>query len=142
MKRLLVTSLAAAAALTALSVCAAQANDTVTFRDVLKPHGHARSKSQVFADGEACGTSGPAHTLSTTMPVFQKCMRAKGWVLDHYAADRSVPVHGTEKHYTDTRRDIRAAPPPCMRTSAHARAVAAARRGSSNAWPPAAGNSS
>src|SRR5262249_17665628 len=100
-------TIATAAVFTALSVSAAQANATVTFRDVLKPNGHERSKSEKLADGKACGTSGPTHTLRVTLPVFEKCMRAKGWVLDHYAPDSSVPVHGTVESYTDTRGDAR-----------------------------------
>jgi hypothetical protein len=93
-----------------LSASAAQASDTVTFRDVLKPDGHARSKAEKLADGDACGASGPTHTIRTTMPVFEKCMRAKGWVLDHYAPDRSVPVHGTVENYTDTLGDAQGHP--------------------------------
>jgi hypothetical protein len=103
-------AVAAAAVLTALSLSAAQANASVTFRDVLKPNGHARSKSEKLADGRACGTSGPTHTLRVTLPVFEKCMRAKGWVLDRYAPDPSVPVHGTVKSYTDTRGDAQGHP--------------------------------
>jgi hypothetical protein len=113
MKRLLVTSvllLSASSALTAFSVGAAQANDKVTFRDVLKPHGHARSKSEQLADGAACGTSGPRHTIQVTMPVFEKCMRAKGWVLDHYASGTRAPAYGTDEHYTDTHGDARGHP--------------------------------
>jgi hypothetical protein len=59
-------AVAAAAALMALSVGTAQANDTVSFRDVLNPHGHARSKSEKLADGRACGATGPAHTIRVT----------------------------------------------------------------------------
>jgi hypothetical protein len=102
-------AVAAAVVCTALSA-GAQANDKVTFRDVLKPHGHARSKSQQFADGRACGAVGPTHTLSTTMPAFEKCMGAKGWVLDHYTPDPSVRVRGTLEHYTDTRGDAQGHP--------------------------------
>jgi hypothetical protein len=103
-------AVAAAAVCAALSISAAQANDTVVFRDVLNPDGHARSKSQKLADGRACGASGPAHTIRTTMPVFEQCMQAKGWVLDHYAPDPSVPVRGTVEHYTDTRGDAAGRP--------------------------------
>jgi hypothetical protein len=74
-------AIAAAAVGTALSIGAAQANAKVTFRDVLKPNGHERSKAEKLADGAACGTAGPTHELTTTLPVFEKCMRAKGWVL-------------------------------------------------------------
>src|SRR5215469_3817402 len=98
-------AVAAAAICAVLSVGAAQANDKVTFRDVLKPNGHERSKSEKLADGNACGTTGPTHTVTTTMPVFEKCMREKGWVLDHYSPDPSVRVEGTLESYTDTRGD-------------------------------------
>src|SRR5215468_74448 len=70
-------AIAAAAVGTALSIGAAHANAKVTFWDVLKPHGHARSKAEKLADGAACGTTGPTHELTTTLPVFQKCMRPR-----------------------------------------------------------------
>jgi len=102
-------AVAAAAILMALSLGAARANDTVTFRD-LKPNGHARSKSEKLADGDVCGAKGPHHTIEVTMPVFEKCMRAKGWVLDHYSPDPSVRVYGTNEHYTDTKGDAEGHP--------------------------------
>ena len=98
-------AIAAAAVGTALSIGAAQANAKVTFRDVLKPNGHERSKVEQRADGVACGTAGPTHELTTTLPVFEKCMRAKGWVLSHYTPDGSAPVGGTLTSYADTRGD-------------------------------------
>ena len=103
-------AVAAAVICAAVSAGAAQANDKVTFRDVLKPHGHTRSKSQQRADGRACGTVGPAQTLSTTLPAFEKCMGAKGWVLDHYTPDPSVRVRGTLEHYADTHGDANGHP--------------------------------
>jgi hypothetical protein len=102
-------AVAAAALCAAFSVTSAHANATVTFKD-LKPNGHARSKSQKLADGAACGTSGPTHTLRVTPPVFVKCMRAKGWVLDHYAPDPAVPVHGKVEDYADTKGDAHGHP--------------------------------
>jgi hypothetical protein len=123
-------AVAAAAVLTALSVSVAAANDTVSFRDVLKPHGHARSKSEKLADGAACGATGPTHTLHVTMPVFEKCMRAKGWVLDHYAPDRKVRVRGTLEHYTDTRGDARGHPRGTAALHADERACKARGHGS------------
>jgi hypothetical protein len=98
-------AIAAAAVGTALSIGAAQAHAKVTFRDVLKPNGHERSKAEKLADGAACGTVGPAHELTTTLPVFEKCMRAKGWAFSHYTPDASVPVEGTVESYADTRGD-------------------------------------
>ncbi len=83
---------AAAVCAAVLSVGAAQANDTAIFRDALKPNGHERTKSEKFADGQRCGASGPAHTIRATMPVFESCMRAKGWVLDHYTQDPKTRV--------------------------------------------------
>jgi len=102
-------AVAVAAALGAISISAAQANDTVSFRDVLKPGGHVRGKSEKHADGRACGTAGPHHTIQVTMPVFEKCMRAKGWALDHYSPERGR-VSGTLEHYTDTRGDAHGHP--------------------------------
>ena len=136
-------AVAAATFFATLSVGAAQANDSAVFRDVLKPNGHERSKSVKLADGNACGTSGATHTIRTTMPAFEECMRAKGWVLDHYAPDPSVPVHGTLDHYTDTRGDaqgIRAAPPSFTPTGTRARRVGPSAP--SSAWRSAAGSSS
>jgi hypothetical protein len=113
----------AAATLAVLSISAAQANDTVSFRDVLKPNGHERTKSQKFADARACGASGRAHTIRTTMPVFEKCMGAKGWVLDHYTPDRrsrfGVPSD-TIPTRSVTRRATRAVLPSFTRTRAPA----------------------
>jgi hypothetical protein len=103
-------AVAAAAVGVALSVGAAQANAKVTFRDVLKPNGHERTKAEQRAAGSACGTTGPTHELTTTLPVFEKCMRTKGWVLDHYSPDASVPVRGTVESYTDTRGDANGHP--------------------------------
>lgn len=98
-------AIAVAAVGTALSIGAAQADAKVTFRDVLKPNGHERSKAEQRADGAACGTAGPTRELTTTLPVFEKCMRAKGWVLSRYTPDSSVPVEGTVESYADTRGD-------------------------------------
>src|SRR5262249_28780786 len=87
-------TIAATALGAALFAGHAQAIDKVTFRDVLKPHGHARSKSEQYAAGRACGTYGPAHTLRTTLPVFEKCMRRRGWVLARYQRDPSSRHRG------------------------------------------------
>jgi len=101
----------AAAALAAmLGGGAAQANDKVTFRDVLRPHGQARSSAQQIADGHACGTSAGG-TLEVILPVFERCMRRKGWVLARYDADpATVPTSGTNLGYTDTRGNGHAQP--------------------------------
>ena len=120
---------AAAAVLTMLSLGVAQADSKVDFRDVLKPHGHTRSKGEKLADGEACGATGPAHTIQTTMPVFEKCMRAKGWVLDHYSPASSAPVHGTVENYTDTRGDADGHPRGTAALHADTRACHARRSG-------------
>jgi hypothetical protein len=64
-----------------------------------------------------------------TIPVFQKCMQAKGWALDHYAPDPSVPVHGTSEHYTDTRGDARGHPRGTAALHADERACKARGRG-------------
>lgn len=72
------------AMLTVLLSSAAQA-DTYHFKDVLRPHGHARSLSAKFADGRSCGASG-SH-FSGDVTAFERCMRAHGWVVDHYTPD-------------------------------------------------------
>jgi hypothetical protein len=93
----------AAAALSAASlVGAAQANDQAHFRDILKPHGQERSASQKLADGQACGAAAD-HEIQVIMPVFEKCMRRKGWALDHIAPDPARRVEGTVQNFTDTR---------------------------------------
>ena len=122
-------AVAAAALCAAFSISAAQANPTVTFKD-LKPNGHARSKSEKLADGDACGASGPRHTINVTMPVFEKCMRAKGWVLDHYGPDRSKAVHGTLESYTNTKGDAQGHPRGTAALHAAERACKAHRSGS------------
>lgn len=123
-------AVAAAVVCTALSAGAAQAIDKVTFRDVLKPHGHTRSKSQKLADGRACGTVGPTHILSTTLPAFEKCMGAKGWALSRYAPDPSVRVRGTLEHYTDTHGDANGHPRGTAALHADERACKARGHGS------------
>jgi hypothetical protein len=111
---------------------AAQANAKVTFRDVLKPNGHERSKAEKLADGDACGTAGPAHELTTTLPVFEKCMRAKGWVLRHYTLDASVPVEGTVESCADTRGDAAGHPRGTHELHADTRACRASGAASIN----------
>jgi hypothetical protein len=65
----------------------AQANDQAHFTDVLKPHGYQRGLSEATADGQGCGASGVE--INAPLPVFRRCMRRKGWVLDHYQRDPS-----------------------------------------------------
>lgn len=97
----------AATLLAALLAGAAHA-DTAVFRDVLKPNGHARSQAAKLADGKSCGASADGG-VRIIMPVFEKCMRGKGWVLDHYRA-ASRPRRGTNVAFTDTRGDGNAHP--------------------------------
>jgi hypothetical protein len=59
--------------------------DTQVFRDILRPNGVERSQAQKFADGRSCGLS--ANNTFTNARAFQKCMRARGWVLDHIVPD-------------------------------------------------------
>jgi len=123
-------TIAAAAVGTALSIGAAQANAKVTFRDVLKPNGHARSKAEQRADGRACGTSGSHQELTTTLPVFEKCMKARGWALVRYTPDGTPPVGGTLTSYADTRGD--AAGHPRGTRALHADTRACRARGVAN----------
>jgi len=102
-------TIAAAAFCAVLSAGAAHA-DSAVFVDVLKPNGHARSKAAKLTDGRACGVSAD-HTIRVIMPVFEACMRRKGWAFDHYRPDPSSrPRHGTNLNYTDTRGDENAHP--------------------------------
>jgi len=97
-------AVAAAALGAALFAGHAQANPKAHFTDVLKPHGHQRGRSEEIVDAQACGAT--ATTIQTIMPVFEKCMRRKGWVLDRYEADASQrPTSGSLQSYTDTRGD-------------------------------------
>ncbi len=79
--------LALAAALGAPLIFGVQAAnaDTQIFRDVLRPHGVARSQAQKFADGRACGLT--AENTFRNAAAFRRCMRARGWVLDHVVED-------------------------------------------------------
>jgi hypothetical protein len=109
-QRTMLRMVAAAAVGTALCVGAAHASDTAVFRDVLKPNGHTRAKSVKFADARACGLSAD-RGIRVIMPVFEQCLRAKGWALDHYQPDPSArPRSGTVVAYTDTRGDADAHP--------------------------------
>lgn len=117
---------AATAIFAALTFNAAHANDIAYFRDVLKPNGHARNAAAKLADGLACGASAD-HTIHTIIPVFQKCMSARGWVLDHYAPDGS-PVHGTTVNFTDVRGDGQRQPRSNASLQADTRACAAGGR--------------
>jgi hypothetical protein len=78
--------------LTVMSLSAAQA-DNYHFKDVLRPHGHERRQSAKLADARSCGASG-SH-FSGNMTVFERCMGARGWVVDHYTPDPKPPVGAT-----------------------------------------------
>jgi hypothetical protein len=71
-------------------VSAARADQTVythVYRDALRPHGRERSLDQKYADGRACGAS-EDQDIPKNIRAFQKCMRARGWRLDHVAVTR------------------------------------------------------
>ena len=98
-------TLAATLACAALTLSAAHANDGVTFRDALKPGGQERTSAEKLADGDACGATGPHHTVPF-MPTFEKCMNGKGWVLDHYTTNDARPAPGGKTdHYVDVKGD-------------------------------------
>ncbi len=127
------TKLAAAAAtaaiFTALSVSAADAGAAAVFRDVLKPNGHARSQAAKAADGAGCGMV-KGRGLTVIMPVFEKCMAAKGWAFDHVRPDpKARPRSGTEVNFTDTRGDANQHPRGNAALQSDTRACKAGRRG-------------
>jgi hypothetical protein len=103
-RRTLPFTFAAALGFTALALNAAQANDIAVFRDVLKPDGKARSLAQKYADGSACGATGPHRTVPF-MPTFEKCMNRRGWVLDHYTSNEIPAPGGKTMHYVDIKGD-------------------------------------
>ena len=72
------------------------------------------------------------YELTTTLPVFEKCMRAKGWVLGHYTPDASVPVEGTVESYADTRGDAAGHPRGTHELHADTRACRASGAASIN----------
>ena len=83
LRRLAITSAILSAA-PLFGVQAASA-DMEGFRDILRPHGVERSLAQKFADGRRCGST--ANNTFTNAAAFQKCMRARGWALDHAVPD-------------------------------------------------------
>ena len=90
-------SAAATVMLTVLSLSAAQA-DSYHFKDVLRPNGHARSLSAKLADGRSCGASGSRFSGDVT--AFKQCMRAHGWVVDHYTPDPKPRVRAGQSPST------------------------------------------
>jgi hypothetical protein len=79
--------------LAALSPSARQA-DSYHFKDVLRPHRHARTISAELADAQSCDASGD--DISGNVAKFKQCMRARGWVVDRYTPDPKPPVGATE----------------------------------------------
>ena len=75
-------TVAATVMLAILPLSAVQAADTYYFKDILRPHGQARSMSAKLADGRSCGASGTS--FSGDVKKFEQCMRAHGWVVDRY----------------------------------------------------------
>jgi len=123
------TILAAATAAICTALCASAAHaDTAVFRDVLKPNGHARSRAEKLADGATCGMS-PKHGISVIMPVFNKCMAAKGWVFDHFQPDpKARPRSGTNVNFDDARGDANQHPRGNAALQADTRACRAGHR--------------
>lgn len=78
----------AAAAAAVLFGGAAQA-ETMVFRDVLRPHGVERGAPERLADGTACGASGDR--TFDNVPAFVKCMKTRGWVVDHIESEPTDP---------------------------------------------------
>jgi hypothetical protein len=97
-------TVAAAALGASLFAGHAHADAKAHFTDVLKPHGHQRGRAEEIVDAQACGAS--RTTINTILPVFQKCMWGKGWVLDRLEPDpESRPDRGTLSSYSDIRGD-------------------------------------
>jgi len=123
-----ILSAAAAAICTALCVSAAHA-DKIIFKDVLRPNGQTRSEAAKTTDLMSCGMS-KNRAVKVVLPVFEKCMKAKGWALVRYTPDGTPPVGGTLTSYADTRGD--AAGHPRGTRALHADTRACRARGVAN----------
>lgn len=104
MKRITLTLL-----LLAGTVAVAQA-DTYTFKDILKPHGKARTVAEKLADGRKCGANKNDYFPARDTAQFTACMQTLGWALanikhsppsDEAAAD---PDDTTVVHFDDQHR--------------------------------------
>lgn len=105
LRKTLPLALAATLACAALPLNAAHAGDTAVFRDVLKPDGKERTLAEKYADADACGAVGPNRAVPF-MPPYEKCMKGRGWVLDHYTTDEKAPTPGDRAtHYVDVKGD-------------------------------------
>jgi hypothetical protein len=87
MKRTLIAGLALVAA-TAPTLADVQIS-TYHFRDVIKPHGQARSLDEQHAAAHACGAS-ETLVLPKNIPAYKKCMLRYGWRFDHIVVIRAA----------------------------------------------------
>jgi len=78
-----------AAMLAVLSLAGAlhAAAETDVYRDIQKPHGHARGMAAKRAAFAACGYPGSTPVPDRSFPRFNTCMHAHGWVIDHIIPD-------------------------------------------------------
>jgi hypothetical protein len=73
-----------------LPLSAAEAADTHYFKDILRPHGRARSVSAKLADGRSCGALGIS--FSGDVKKFEQCVSGHGWVVDRHVPDPKAHV--------------------------------------------------
>src|SRR5579871_3602847 len=73
-------------AIAAATLCAATAAgvggasaDVTTYKDLLRPNGHARTTAQKYADFRACGYVLGTHVNDYESDRIDRCMRAHGW---------------------------------------------------------------
>ncbi len=53
---------------------------SITYRDMIRPHGHARSNAVYDADLQACSAqTGGLGSHQDDTPSFKKCMLERGW---------------------------------------------------------------
>jgi hypothetical protein len=57
--------------------------EMATFKDVQKPDGHERGRTERRADFRACGAGVNYEIPVAQFPAFRHCMQEHGWGLDH-----------------------------------------------------------
>jgi hypothetical protein len=55
--------------------------DIQTYKDVLRPNGHARATAQKFVDFRACGYRKGTYVNDYWSARIDACMRARGWAI-------------------------------------------------------------
>jgi hypothetical protein len=79
--------------------------DAWTFKDVSRPHGSERDIAAKRADARRCGSSDGLSFYTVDASRFKKCMRGRGWALDHIEQETAhAPDNSTIVHFDDVRK--------------------------------------